>query len=253
MKSIQECVIEAAAVCGVSTDDVMSTSRAEQICKARRMAWRMAYDEGHTVAQIAGATNRFVGTVYHGLGMTGRVKSERVRERLAEGGFPKRAIEKLPEMHGPGLRKAEALRERVLNDSLLLLIGPRGPGKTQMSTWWADQRGKAGLSPGRYVKMMDLLLELKSTWNGGGTEQKVIDRYRRVPFLVIDEVQERPAKDWDHPILVNLLDRRYDERVCTILIGNLSKEKAEENLGDSIWQRLTETGGVVSCDWGSYR
>ena len=84
-----------------------------------------------------------------------------VVETLSKCGYPQRHRENLDTMRGPGLAKAEELLWRVMaGDCLLLLFGDRGPGKTQMATWWAAQRVLAGKSAGVYAKCADIFQEI---------------------------------------------------------------------------------------------
>jgi DNA replication protein DnaC len=126
-----------------------------------------------------------------------------------------------------------------------------------MATWLAAQRTAAGKGPGRYVKCADLIGKIKATWKDGGksidTENDIIRRYRETRFLVIDEFHERGSSDWESRCLTNLLDHRYDEMLATIIIANLSPEKAALEINPSILSRAQQTGGMVICDWSSYR
>jgi len=178
---------------------------------------------------------------------------------LLDAGFPRRHVAQLGRgLHGPALAKARELWPRLAGgDALIILAGDRGPGKTQMATWWAAQRLAAGQSSGRYVKCADLIGEIKATWHDGGrrsgTAQDVLRKYRRAPYLVIDEFHERGGSEWEGRCLVNLLDHRYDDMLATILIVNASAAKIAGEIHASIVSRARETGGLVVCDWEGYR
>ena len=183
-----------------------------------------------------------------------------VIEKLAHAGFPQRHRENLNNMRGPGLAKAKELLPRVMaGDCLILLYGDRGPGKTQIATWFAANRVRAGKSAGIYAKCADIFQEIKRTWDDGGksvgTEYDVLRRYQTTPFLVIDEVHELNSQksDWGQHTLINILDHRYDSRKTTILIANFSPEKLDAEVNPSIQSRAQETGGSVYCNWPSYR
>lgn len=185
--------------------------------------------------------------------------TEDVTGKLRTAGFPERHIRKLADgLHGPGLDKARELLPRIASgDALMLLIGDRGPGKTQIATWWAAQRCAAGRAPGKYLKCADLIGEIKATWHDGGrsvgTESDVLRKYRRTKFLVIDEFHERGGSDWESRCLVNIIDHRYDAMLATVLIANLTEDQAARDINPSIISRANHTGGVVLCDWPSYR
>ena len=184
---------------------------------------------------------------------------EDISAKLRDAGFPERHIRKLAEgLHGPGLQKAAELLPRLLaGDALLFLLGDRGPGKTQIATWWASQRKQSGKSAGRYIKCADLIGEIKATWHDGGkrigTEQDVLQKYRKAKYLVIDEFHERGGSEWESRCLVNLLDHRYDDMLATVLIANMTEAQAVKEINPSILSRANQTGGMVICDWPSYR
>ncbi len=194
-------------------------------------------------------------------------------EILAERGFPARHRKQLlAGMAGPSLEKATELLPRILaGDCLLLLLGERGPGKTQMATWWGAQliaekfRLKpedfkphtAGQWSGIYRKTADVISEIKSTWHDGGktvgTEDDLLKKYKSVKYLVLDEFHEKGSSDWEARTLVNMLDHRYDAMLVTVLIANMGEKQVREQVNPSIVSRAQETGGLVLCDWASYR
>lgn len=151
------------------------------------------------------------------------------------------------------------------------LIGDRGGGKTQMAVEVVRRRcGEldpailAGLRlsvdrpryPGpRYMRMTDLLMRLRATYgrDSNETEIQVIERYTSPTLLVIDEAHERGETAWENRMLPHILDVRYGAKRDTLLISNQSPEAFEAAMGASIYSRLAETGGVVVCDWGSFR
>lgn len=178
--------------------------------------------------------------------------------KLEERGYPERHRKHLKVMEGPSLAKAEALWPRVESgDCLIVLVGDRGPGKTQMATYWAYIRLSKNLTAGWYRKTADLISEIKMTWadNGkiAGTEHDLIRKYRTVPFLVLDEFNEKGASDWEARTLNNIIDHRYDAMLSTVIIANLSLDKVKDAISASILSRAEETGGLVNCNWPSYR
>lgn len=180
-------------------------------------------------------------------------------EKFAKAGFPRRHVSQLAiGLHGPGLECGQRLWPKIQSgDALVMLLGDRGPGKTQIATWWASQRQQSGKSIGLYVKCADLIGEIKATWHDGGksvgTEQDVLRKYRKTRYLVIDEFHERGGSEWESRCLVNLIDHRYDDMLATVLIANLTPEQAQQSINPSILSRAQQTGGMVVCDWPSYR
>lgn len=181
-------------------------------------------------------------------------------EKLLEGCYPKRHRKFLKAgniLEGPGGEKARALLPEVLSgDFLYILTGRRGSGKTQMSTFWAMERLKAGKGCGKYTTATDFLADIRRTWSGansGQAERELLSRYQKAPMLVIDEYQEASAGEWAQSTLVNIIDRRYREMLGTVIIANYSPEELRENVSHSIVDRANEQGGIMLCDWPSHR
>lgn len=167
--------------------------------------------------------------------------------------FPDRAKLATRTMHGPSLEKAKEILPILRQPgrgATIILIGDRGAGKTVMATYWAGMLGY-----GLYTKAFDLFESLKKTFHDDSKVRthEVLDRYRKAEFLVLDEVQERKESDWENTTLTNLLDKRYDALKPTVLIANLKPEGLDACLGPSIISRVKETGGIIECNWPSYR
>lgn len=170
--------------------------------------------------------------------------------------WPERHRARLAEMTGPGLERARKILPAVSSDGMIVLAGDRGRGKTQIATWLAWQRGKQGLKPGLYAKTFDLFSDVKASWSKQSSESEdaVMSRYKAAPFLALDEAHERSESDWENRTLRNILDHRYDRQLPTVIIGNWRAiDDISASLGASITDRITETGGVVWCQWSSYR
>jgi hypothetical protein len=54
--------------------------------------------------------------------------------------------------------------------------------------------------------------------------------------------------------LAELLDYRYLEGKTSILLATLeTQEELRQAIDADILDRVEESGGVIRCDWGSYR
>lgn len=183
-----------------------------------------------------------------------------VLARLSAAGYPRRHLQMLSRMHGPSLTAAEALLPRLQSGGgLILLIGDRGPGKTQMAAWLAWQLARTGQPAGLYRLALQLWGEIRATWRDGAqaTEEQIIRRHSTTAFLVIDEIQERGEterdREWCDRTLARIVDHRYGALRPTLMIGNYSTEEYERNMPASIRSRVSQCGGVKVCDWPSYR
>lgn len=167
---------------------------------------------------------------------------------------PARHQKALPEATGtPWGDVRDKLIGRIGSGFLMALIGPRGPGKTQL----AEQVIRAASAVGRpclYVRAMEIFLRLRASFKSDAlTELEVIQGLIAPKVLVIDEIQERGETAWEDRVLSYLMDRRYGDMGDTLLIANLTKAELRESLGPSISDRIRESGGVIECNWASFR
>lgn len=183
----------------------------------------------------------------------------KIPKALEKAGYPIRHIAKLKEMQETeNLAHGKAYLPKVLSGDLtILLTGTRGPGKTQLATWWAAQRVLHGETPGIYIRMIDILADIKRTWGGGGksigTEQDILSKYYSAKYLVIDELQEIGGHDWELRYLTNIVDHRYGDMKATVLIGNIGEENLAKVIPASILDRINETGCLIEANWPSFR
>jgi DNA replication protein DnaC len=76
---------------------------------------------------------------------------------------------------------------------------------------------------------------------------------KQCSLLVLDEFSELSGTAYERETLTNLIDYRYGEKKSTVIISNTDVESAPGEVGRSAWSRAEETGGIVVCDWPSYR
>ena len=97
-------------------------------------------------------------------------------------------------------------------------------------------------------------MDMKETFGKDGTsEQQALSKYLVPSLLIIDEAQERSESDWENRVLTYMLDRRYDKKLCTVLISNLLPAEFKECVGPSVYDRMREVGGIIQCNWGNFR
>jgi DNA replication protein DnaC len=170
--------------------------------------------------------------------------------------WPVRAVADLKVFQGDPLRMVRAIQKRLEADrGTFAILGDRGRGKTVMAVWLAEQRRQRGQSPGVYVRSHDLFATIRRAWHPQSQEDEwtVLERYRKAPFLVIDEFQERSESEWENRTLVNIVDHRHANILPTVLIANLTAEAFGKSIGASMVDRIGQTGGMVECGWESLR
>jgi len=149
-------------------------------------------------------------------------------------------------------RQADIIKQ--LNTGIILsLIGNRGTGKTRMACECIYEYIERHSKPALYLTAMDFFVEVKDSYQTSISEQDILSRMTRPGLLVIDEVQERGQTEWEDRLLTHMINKRYAGLKDTILISNQTKHEFSESIGTSIASRMKETGGIIVCDWPSYR
>ncbi len=150
------------------------------------------------------------------------------------------------------------------NGAIVAMIGERGVGKTTVAAQLIIERAwNAGLQPWErrppYRKLTDLIAKFKPLYADFGSTQIEALMEKRDwlcrfhPFLVIDELHECDDQRMRDRVLTDILDRRYANRVDTLLISNQSVPEFTSATSDSVLSRLKEHGRVLVCKWKSFR
>lgn len=171
-------------------------------------------------------------------------------------GVPDRHKDKVKDRHDALGEWGDTYRRLVpivAGGGLVVLLGKRGTGKTQMAVDLLADVCAAG-NRVRYLKAMDLFREIRNCYRKDGpSEVETVDKLCKFAALVIDEAHERSDSDWENRTLTNIIDRRYDAKRSTVLVSNMTKQAFGEAVGPSIVSRIHETGEVVVCEWASFR
>ena len=144
--------------------------------------------------------------------------------------------------------------KQVEAGGMVALIGGRGTGKTQMSVEairWVCNLPK----PALYTRAAEVFIAVRECYrkDAPATEAQTIERFCRPHLLVIDECHERGHTDAENRILTLILDKRYAACRPTILIANNEPGEFRIQIGESVYDRLVETGGWITCNWQSFR
>lgn len=152
-------------------------------------------------------------------------------------------------------RKLELTKKMTSDGGLVLLIGDRGTGKTRLAAEVIRDRLSWIPMPDHYTTAMEIFLNIRDAYGKKGpqTEGSIVAELSRCRLLVIDEIQERSNSEWEDRIITHVIDRRYGANLPTIIIGNLTPESMERNLGESVVSRASETGGIIVMTGKSYR
>lgn len=135
------------------------------------------------------------------------------------------------------------------NDSVLLLLGPKGVGKTHLGASIIREAGGTFIS----VEEMIFKYECSMDFHSETNRVNLMNFYSTTPMLVIDEIGRSMQQAKEYAILNYILRRRYENMLPTVLISNFKKEDLLKKLGDAVVDRLTETCKSVEFVGESYR
>lgn len=135
------------------------------------------------------------------------------------------------------------------NDSVLLLLGPKGVGKTHLGASIIREAGGTFIS----VEEMIFKYECSMDFHSETNRVNLMNFYSTTPMLVIDEIDRSMQQAKEYAILNYILRRRYEDMLPTVLISNPKKEDLLKKLGDAVVDRLTETCKSVEFVGESYR
>lgn len=141
------------------------------------------------------------------------------------------------------LRRPEGEEQRESwNRQSWLLWGRHGVGKTGLAVGYLRQRADQ-LRAVRFVTLPDLLSQIRDTYGTDGrTEMGVVQYYRDVPILVIDDMGAEHVKDreWLSEKLYQIVGGRHDNLLPTMFTSNLSPEELGKRIGERTMWRLME-------------
>lgn len=179
--------------------------------------------------------------------------NDRVREVLSRAEIPKRHLKTHPIRSGEW-QEVETKLSKLLGKGFLVgMIGGRGNGKTQIGVELIRRCAQA-LKSCRFCTAFEFFMEVKAGYNNQETTEKdVIWTFQRPSLLVIDEISKRSESEWENRLLYELINRRYNDLKDTLIISNQDAQALADALGDSIVSRMRETGGVIECNWQTFR
>lgn len=141
--------------------------------------------------------------------------------------------------------------------------GTNGTGKTHLAVAISLQLINSGI-PVICKSSIDLLADIKKAYDDSNSisENEVIDIYRKVNLLIIDDLGKEQCTPWTVSVLYAILDYRYEDMKPTIITTNYNEEMLIKRLtpqgGDSlnaeaIISRSKECNDIVTMAWDDHR
>jgi DNA replication protein DnaC len=137
----------------------------------------------------------------------------------------------------------------------ILLAGDNGVGKTFLMAALARNLTLERGIGCRFVDFRHLLLRLKATFDGRGSEYEVFEAMQQPPVLILDDVGSHRDSAWCRDVLKTIVALRYNACAPTFVTTNLSIRATAGSLtafekwaGAHCASRLTEMCYWLSVD-----
>lgn len=145
----------------------------------------------------------------------------------------------------------------------LYIEGSNGTGKTHLAAAIAMQLITERRIPVICKTSGDLLLDIRSAFDGpGATEKQVLDIYKKVDLLIVDDLGKEQCTDWSISTLYSILNDRYEDMRPTIITTNYNSDDLTQALTpkgydnkkvQAIISRLREVSQVMTMVWDDHR
>ena len=131
----------------------------------------------------------------------------------------------------------------------LVFFGRTGTGKTHLALGILKELAQSGISV-EYITCTDLL-KLDVPLNLNPEIEKLRNRLKKVQVLVIDDLVKAPLPS-NRELMFNIVDTRYQNLDCTILITNVY-EKGFKQHDERVISRMQERAYFLPFMWEDYR
>ena len=160
-------------------------------------------------------------------------------------------IEYLPDRHlDRNLIQILSSNDYIGNGKNIILIGATGSGKSYIANALGMNACQAGYKA-RYIRLPEFFAEIEAA-RVQGRYQKCMDRYQKVPLLILDEFLLIPTTDQEQRDLLELMEYRCNS-VSTIFCSQFEPGGWHERLGgsalaDSILDRIIPVAYKMKID-----
>jgi DNA replication protein DnaC len=120
----------------------------------------------------------------------------------------------------------------------LMISGHAGVGKTHLAAAIARALIEARMDV-LFLEVTKLFSDLRAAIQRGESEEGLLSRYIEVPWLVLDDLGAGSFSDFERRVLLDLLNRRGNERRKTIVTSNLELSEIAEKLDERVASRLS--------------
>jgi hypothetical protein len=146
------------------------------------------------------------------------------------------------------------MRQHLREGTGLRLLGGPGLGKTFALCALVNAASQR-LAGAQYWSWPALVADIKASISGPREDPRrgLIDRLAAVPLLALDELGLRASTDFEAGELFRLIDRRYQNKLPTLVASNATADAFADAVGERIADRLIESGATLVVSGASCR
>lgn len=160
-------------------------------------------------------------------------------------------------------KKAKAIAMRFAENFLTTVVpkgsclrfeGTNGTGKTHLAAAIALDLINKGV-PVIFKSVGDLFFDIQKAFNKGEkTKEEILDVYKNVDLLIIDDIDKAKFTKWNVSALYSIINDRYENMKPMVITANngnddlariMTPEDGERNVAEAIVSRLCEDFTVI--------
>lgn len=128
----------------------------------------------------------------------------------------------------------------------LILCGKPGTGKTHLSCAMIVALFDGGKNVCR-ISAADMVREFKDSWRKDSEfdETRLLNYYGGLDLFILEEIGVQYGSDTERMFIFEVVNRRYENCLPTVLVSNLDPDKLRDEVGERVMDRLREDGGKM--------
>lgn len=146
--------------------------------------------------------------------------------------------------------------EMYANGTSLIMSGKPGTGKNHLAVALTKAIIEQHQASVLLTSVLRIIRAVRRTWGKDSeyTEDQIMAIYTDVDLLVIDEIGVQYSSNSEMITLFEIINCRYERKLPTVMISNLSPAEMSTAIGDRLTDRMVEgDGATLVFDWDSYR
>lgn len=141
--------------------------------------------------------------------------------------------------------------------NFLILMGKPGTGKTYISIalslylYEIKEKDKESVPylDIQFVKLRDFFDFLKTLYSKNKDDGPTKDLLCECELLILDDLGASRNTEWQKEIVLDILDRRYDNMLPTIITTNFNFEEIDSIFGPRVRSRLEASENLIIKKW----